>query len=90
MTPATVTLVAAIIALVWAALLGTAYAARFVARWRTAASVAAVTACYLVVAGLALLWLGTGERGQLGVAGMLAPYGAALVLVWASRRRADP
>ena len=72
MTPGTPVIVALLIAGVWAALIGTAYVAR-VAGYGRSGSLAAVTGCYLALAGGALLWLGRGTNGWLGAAGMLAP-----------------
>ncbi len=92
MTVGTLVIVAAIVAGVWAILLGTAYAVH-VAKLGRAASLVAVTACYLALAVCALLWLGPGTRGWLGAAGMLAPFATAVAVTIyvrphpASRRR---
>lgn len=92
MTVGTLVIVAAIVAGVWAILLGTAYAVH-VAKLGRAASLVAVTTCYLALAVCALLWLGPGTRGWLGAAGMLAPFATAVAVTIyvrphpASRRR---
>lgn len=88
MTLEALAIVAGIIVSVWAALLGTAYGVR-VAGWSRNASLAAVTACYLVLTVGALLWLGLTTRGWLGVAGMLAPYAMAMALAVFVRPRID-
>ena len=78
-TPGTLLIVAAIVAGVWAILLGTAYAVH-VAKLGRKASLVTVTACYLALAAGALLWLGPGARGWLGAAGMLAPFATAVAI----------
>ena len=64
--------IAAIVGAVWAALLGTAYAARALGVGAMA-GIAAVSIVYIVLAASTLLWLGTGRSGWLGVTGMLVP-----------------
>ena len=90
LTPIALLLVAAIIVAVWALLLGTAYVARVTAGRGVGTSLAAVTICYFALAMLALLWLGTGSRGWLSAAGMLAPYATALALSVSARGRRSP
>ena len=69
------------IAIVWAALLGTAYLARVAGGLSRRNSALAVSFCYVGLAVTALSWLGHGWSGIAGAFGMLVPYATALALV---------
>ena len=74
------------IIVVWGTLLGAAYLARVRAHLDRRSAMAIVTACYLGLSALALLWLGWTWQGGAGVTGMLLPYAAAAGCVLVARR----
>ena len=69
----------------WLALLGTAYLARFRLSARLPGTLAAICACYVVLALGSLLLLGFDVRGVLGAAGMLVPALVACALAFLRR-----
>ena len=73
------------IAAVWGTLLGVAYLCRVRARLDRHSAMAIVTACYLGLSALTLLWLGWTWQGGAGVAGMLLPYAVASGCVLVAR-----
>ena len=79
-------IVGLVIAMVWGTLLGAAYLCRVRARLDRRLAMAIVTACYLGLSAIALLWLGWTWQGKAGVTGMLLPYAVASGCVLVARR----
>ncbi len=72
---------------VWCVLFGAAYLCRVAAGLSRTASIAILTACYLTLSGVALVWFGFDRSGFLGVFGMSLPYVVATLLVLPPPRR---
>ena len=83
----TITAIATAIATAWAALLGTAYLARFRLGLSRPAATIAVVATYAILAALALAWFGLNANGALAAFGLLLPSAAAIGLILLPNRR---
>ncbi len=80
------TLIAAAVAVAWAALLGAAYIARVTLRCGRRRAAAVVIAVYAGLGAAVLSWNGLDTAGILGVTGMLVPCLAAIGLIQLPRR----
>ena len=80
------TAVAVAIAVIWAALLFSAYATRVMLRRSKRFSAATVIATYLVLAAAIVSWYGPNSIALLSVTGMLVPCLVALVAIQLDRR----